>query len=134
MRYWGYHQGVPLGSCHLTGGELSVAEFEPTDAYASVRGTIRDASVALWHMGFFHAEGVHPRIPVEVLGKAARLSLELRDAEGRLVPADFVNVVERPHTEEGPVVFVRFRHAHSGVPSALRPRNAKGGGASDQDG
>jgi len=114
-----------------------VAPFEPNDAYLSVRGLIREASVALWNMGFFHPEGFHPRTSTEALsatlGRAAQLSLELRDAAGRLVPADFVNVVERPHSEEGPMVFVRLRHAHSGVPSTLRPPNRKGGGASDAD-
>ena len=133
MRYWVYHQGVPLGIVDLTGGELVVAEFEPSDAYLSVRSTIREASVALWSMGFFHPEGVQQLVSVEAPGRAAKLSFELRDAEGKLIPADFVNVVERPHTEDGPVLFVRFRHAHSGVASVVHLPHKKGGAAKSSD-
>ena len=133
MRYWVHHQGVPLGTVDLADGDLVVADFEPSDAYLSVRGTIREASVALWSMGFFHPEGAQPRISVEALGRAAKLPFELRDSEGRLIPADFVNVVERPHTEDSPVVFARFRHAHSGVASIVRGPNKEGGAANAPD-
>ena len=137
MRYQVFHQGVPIGSSELALSELSVTPFEPNEAYLSVRAVIRQASVALWNMGFFHPEGFYPRTTIEALtaalGKAAQLPLELRDANGKLIPADFVNVVERPHTEEGPVVFVRLRHAHSGVASLRRPPNREGGEASDAD-
>ena len=137
MRYQVYHQGVPIGSSELAPSELTVTPFEPNDAYLSVRGVIREASVALWKMGFFHPEGFYPRTTLEALtvalGEAARLPLELRDAHGKLVPADFVNVVERPDTEEDPAVFVRMRHAHGGVPSTRLPPNREGGATSDAD-
>ena len=133
MRYWVYHQGVPLGSADLRGSDLLVGDFDPTEAYLSVRGLVREASVAVWNLISGYPEEFQARVSPDALARAARLPLELRDAEGRMVAADFVNVVERPHTEEGPVVFTRFRHSHASVPSTVRPPNTKGGGASDPD-
>ena len=133
MRVSVIHQGVPIGSAQLTGGELVIAEFEPNQAYSAVRPVIREGSQALWSMGFFHSEGIHPRMPVEALGRAARLSFELRDAENKLIPADFVNLVERPEAGSSPALIIRFRHAHAGVPSTLRSPDAKGGATSEPD-
>ena len=131
MRVSVYHNGVPIGDADLGAGELVVAEFEPNQAYSSVQLLIREASKALWGLGFFDPEAVSSRVPVEVLGRAARLPLELRDEHGKLVPADFVNIVERPAADSQPVVFTRFRHAHAGVPSTLQPPPATGGTTSD---
>ena len=121
MRYWLHHHGVPIGSVELERGELAIGDFEPVDAYQSIRGVIRDASAAIWSIGFLHHEGLQPRVSADFLGAAARISLELRDADGKLVPVDWINVIERPDANARPVVFARFRHAHAGVASALRP-------------
>lgn len=133
MRYWVYHQGVPLGSAELTGDELLVGELDPTEAYLSVRGLVRQASTVVWNLMAGYPAGFQAPLSADALAKTARLPLELRDAEGRLVAADFVNVVERPHTEEGPVVFTRLRHSHAGVHSILPAPHTKGGSTSDTD-
>ena len=133
MRCWVYHQGVPLGSADLPSGELAVAHFEPSEAYLSVRGLIREASAALWNVTSGYPEGFQAHVSTEALTAAAQLPLELRDDEGRLIAADFVNLVERPHTEEGPVVFARFRHSHAGVASKLPAQHKKGVGFSIPD-
>ena len=133
MRVSVYHKGVPIGDAHLVGSELAIAEFEPNAAYGSVQPIIREASRALWALGFFHPEGVSPRLPAEVLGTASRLPLELRDDHGKLIPADFVNLVERPAPGARPVLFTRFCHVHAGVPSQLRPPHGTGATTSDPD-
>ena len=134
MRYWIYHQGIPLGSVNFTPGELAIGDFDAATGYEAVRAAIRHASEGLWAMGFFHPEGaLHRRVPAEVFGHAARLPLELRDDNQRQIPADFVNIVERPHATERPVVFARFRHAHAGVAGRLPPKSAGGSNASDAD-
>ena len=133
MRYWVYHQGVPLGSVELTGDDLLVGVFDPTEAYLAVRGLVREASTAVWNLTSGVPEALHSTVSPDALARAARLPLELRDGEGRHIAADFVNVVERPHTEEGPVVFTRFRHSHAGTPASVRAPHTKGGGASVPD-
>jgi hypothetical protein len=133
MRVAVYHNGVPIGEADLRGGELVIAEFEPNAAYAGVQPVIREASEVLWSLGFFHSEGTRPRLPAEALGRAARLPLELRDAQGKQLAADFVNLVERPGAGAAPVLFARFRHAHAGVPAALRPPNREPGSTSGPD-
>ena len=127
------YNGVPIGEADLGGGELVVAEFRPSDAYTVIQPIVRDASRALWNLGFFNPENISPRVPAEVLGRAARLSLELRDAEGNQLHADFVNVVERPSPGSAPVLFARFRHSHAGVTSTVRPPHGRGVSTSDPD-
>jgi hypothetical protein len=127
MRFEIRHHGIPLGVTELvTSQGLAVGEFEPAPGpapgYVEVRQVVREASKALWDMGFFHRENAQPRVPTEALARAAALQLELRDPAGAQVHADFVNIVERPEPAATPVVFARFRHSHSGNAVAPMPR------------
>ena len=60
MRYWVYHQGVPLGSADLRGSDLLVGDFDPTEAYLSVRGLVREAS--LWNLTSEYPEEFQARV------------------------------------------------------------------------
>jgi hypothetical protein len=82
---------------------------------------------------FFNPKEFSRGYQLKRLGGLPHCRLELRDADGRMVPADFVNIVERPHNHVGPVVFVRFRQAHASVPSVLHPRRNRAGDASDPE-
>jgi hypothetical protein len=136
MRYQITMRGVPLGEVELPSRELATGLLEPLPAFESVRSIIREGSRALLALGFFGAarESLENAMSVETsehaaLARAADLQLELRDNLDALVPAMFVNVIEPPD-DVTPVVIVRFRDVHAGVP-AMKPGGTGGAGASE---
>ena len=114
------HLGVPVGEVDLDPTETAIGELVPAAGYSAIRDTIRSASRALWATGFFDPAAAGEKVDPAALGRAAALPLELRDDTGVFVPADFINIVERPAPGDPPVVFVRFRLAPSQVPSIQR--------------
>ena len=122
------HHGVPLGrveALRLADGDLAVGELDCLPAYDALRPTIWEASRSLWSVGFLASGADIARMspaPSEVRERAAELQLELIDEEGALVPADFVNIVERPFVEMRPVVFARLRLAQASA--AVRSSSA----------
>jgi hypothetical protein len=112
-------QGVPLGEVDVEPAELVIAELRPAPAYESIRPIIRAASEALWALGFSGAP-TSGRVSIEALGAAARLDLELRDANGGAVAADWINVVEWPEADRRPTVMARLRHTPSADPATAR--------------
>jgi hypothetical protein len=119
------HRGVPVGrieSLRLTSGDLAVGELAREAGYAVLQPLIRAASRSLWSVGFLSSAvevSQQSGVPLEVLGHAAELELELCDDRGVLVPTDFVNIVERPSVELPPVVFARLRLAPAATPAEL---------------
>jgi hypothetical protein len=113
------HKGVTVGGADVPAGEFIVADFEPAQAYSSIRPIVREGSESLWAMGFSHPEGTGSRISLEALTRAAALHYDLMDPEGRLIPTDFINIIEWPSVEARPVAVIRLRHAHSGVASVV---------------
>lgn len=121
------HHGVPLGrieSLRLTTGDLAVGELECLPAYEALRPTIWEASRSLWSVGFL-ASGIDVTrmspAPAAVRERAAELELELHDEQGRLVPTDFVNIVERPFVDMAPVVLARLRLAQASENAVVAP-------------
>ena len=98
------HRGVPLGHTDLVTEGLAIGDFRPGDGYAKVRDVIREASRAVWAMGFFRAN-IQPRVAVEDIAAAARLEFELRDEKGALVHSDWVNIIAL--TPDQHIVLVR---------------------------
>ena len=133
MRFTILHHGVPLGTVELEPADLSVGELAPTPAYAAVRPVIRDASAALWTLGFLSEWPPTSKIDPTALARAQALSLELRDPTGALVPVDFINVVERPDAADLPVVFSRFRQAAALSAAALTRARSDAGNRAPAD-
>jgi hypothetical protein len=132
MRFVISHLGVPIGNVDLPPAETAVGELVPADGYLAIRETIRSASRVLWASGFL-ADGDGTEFDVSALSRAQALSLELRDERGACVPADFINIVERPAPSDPPVVFVRFRMAPSQVPSPRHSPDREVGDARRRD-
>jgi hypothetical protein len=132
MRFLISHLGVPIGDVDLPATETAVGELVPSDGYIAIRDTIRSASQVLWANGFLSEAGGIGFDP-SALSRAQALPLELRDEQGTFVPADFINIVERPSPSDPPVVFVRFRMAPSQVPSLRKSADPQGGDARRRD-
>jgi hypothetical protein len=126
MRFILSHLGVPIGELELPTTERAVGELEPAKGYLAIRETIRAASQVLWANGFL-GEGTGIAFDTSSLARAQALSLELRDERGAFVPADFINIVERPRPTDTPVVFVQFRMAPSQIPSRRESPEMQGG-------
>lgn len=126
MQFTITNRGVPLGTVDLTPAGLVVAELSPAPGYSSVRDTLRAASEFLWRLGVL-AEGGAADSPLDSgsLSRAAALPLELRDASGAAVAADYVNILERPDPADAPIVIARFEHAAASVPAhrSIPPRD-----------
>ena len=126
------HQGVPLGHAEFETEGLAIGEFKPGNGYAQFRDVIREASRAIWGMGFFHPEKTQPRVAVEDLAAAARLQFELRDDKGALVHSDFVNIVEPPSAGAPLLIMARFQQSHAGKPTSRSP-GSRGDGSAAPD-
>jgi len=133
MRYSISHLGVPIGDVDLSPTETAVGELVPVAGYSAIEETVRAGSRALWAAGFLSVNGAGAEVDPVALGRAAALTLELRDDRGALVPADFINIVERPTPGEPPIVFVRFRLAPSQVPSIRNTPEIPGGHSEGRD-
>lgn len=133
MEFTVTNQGVPLGRVDLTPAGLVVAELAPLPGYASVRGTIREASGFLWRMGLL-ADRPQPGASLDpaALERAASLPLELRDASGSFVAADYINILERPEPADPPLLVARFDHATVLEPSPRTMPPAQGDGRIDR--
>lgn len=116
------YRGTPIGQADFVAAGLVTVDLMPLDAYPAVRDLIREASEVLWAMGFFGYRGANvARMPEDVLARAASLELEIRDAHGDLVHADWVNIIERPGPVPAPILVARFRLEPGGVPAAPAP-------------
>jgi hypothetical protein len=125
-------QGVPLGEVDVEPAELVIAELRPAPAYESIRPTIRAGSEALWALGFTGTPATGC-VSTEALGAAARLDLELRDANGGAVAADWINVIEWPEADRRPTVMARIRHTPSADPATARVAPRGGGQSPEPD-
>lgn len=124
MHYTVHHRGVPIGTVELTAGELSAGTMTSAPGYATIRQTIRDASIALPQLGFYGAAARDfdaPETGVSAaLAAAAKLPFELRNAAGEEVPTTFVNLIEPPG-DSRVVVLARFSHSHARVGATQTP-------------
>jgi hypothetical protein len=133
MEFTILHRGVPLGTVELPSSDLAIGELAPSPAYLAVREEIREASAALWALGFLSESPLARTADPSSLARAQALPLELRDPAGTLVTVDFINIVERPDAADAPVVFTRFRHAAAIAPAAVRRQPRAGGEKSRPD-
>ena len=144
MRYTITHQGVPVGVVELVpDAELVAGAVAPLPAYDALRPTTRAASVALRNVVPVGPRPLDPALfgrgepgaelaaAQEALRRGAELgrALELRDPDGALVPADFVELTDWPGGDPEVAVLVRFRSAHAGVPAVRRSPPGAAGGA-----
>ena len=126
MRYTITHRGVPIGEAELDlGPDLAVGAMRPLPAYAAVRPLVRAATDALRGLGFLGppADPVSSDAGRAALQRGATLgrALELRDARGALVTADFVELMDWPGAESEVTAWVRAREAPAAVPARERP-------------
>lgn len=141
MRVIVMHNGSPLGSVDLMQPSLAadepsavaVGELRAGPGYDAVREVVRAASAELWRLGFLGESHYAPLFAATTpnpgaLGRAADLPLELRDEHGIFVPADYINIIERPDLAGLPVVVARFRLAPGAVGAPVPPGPRGGGG------
>jgi hypothetical protein len=138
MWYTISHQGVPIGEADLDlGPEVTVGAVRPLPGYAAVQPLVRAATDALRGLGYLGAasERASDAAGRAALARGATLgrALELRDARGTLVTADFVELMEWPGAESevtAVTAWVRAREAPAAVPARERPApGAAQGGA-----
>lgn len=118
------HHGVPIGTVELGDRELAAGTMSPTKGYAGIRPIIQAGSEALLQLGFFGAAAQTRPADSTALAAAAALTFELADAEGRDVPATFVNLIEAPE-DDRVVVLARRSHASAAVAADLGPRRER---------
>ena len=112
-------RGVPLGTASVGAGDLVITPLQTSIGYGSFESEILEASRLLWEQGFLHPP--KPRIAAEALTPSPHLSFEMRDMDGRMLHADFVNVVAAPALNAPPVVVVCRKHVNAAVASVLAP-------------
>jgi hypothetical protein len=118
VRYSVNHEGVPVGFVELPEGELVAGALAPVVGLEAFRPTIRAGSDALLALGFFGAaSGVALKGAGTALRAAADLRFDLVDVEGRVVHANFVNLIESP--DGGVVVIARLRDTHAATPAIV---------------
>ena len=134
MQYTITHRGVPIGIADVLAATESiiVAPVVPLPAYATLSATVRAASLALADttLGLVVPTGESPerRETALTLGAALGRELELRDAAGALVPADFIELTEWPGGNPEVAAFIGFRDSHAAIPASVRPRRFGGAG------
>ena len=134
MRYTITHRGVPIGITDVQPASepVVVAPVVRLPAYASLSSTVRAASLALADAALAHSTAVGGTSSGRegVFARAAALGreLELRDANGALVPADFIELTEWPGGNPEVAALIRFRDSHAGVPASVRRQPLGGAG------
>jgi hypothetical protein len=138
VRYTITHRGVPIGSADVElGPELVTAPVQLMPAYEGVRSIIRAATDALRELGFPGPPGASDisQSRGAALGRAATLGrhLELRDDQGVVVAADFVELMDGVATDAEVTVWVRARLAPSVMPARKPPAPGTVRGSSRHD-
>ena len=115
-----------------TSESIIVAPVVPLPAYATLSSTVRAASLALADttLGLVAPTGISSarREATLALGAALGRELELRDAAGALVPADFIDLTEWPGGNPEVAAFIGFRDSHAATPAPVHPRRLGGAG------
>ena len=105
------HEYAPVGIATLPASGLAAGTMHRFPAYAAIRPTVREATVALLQLGFFGA--AYPPLPPRTremvrlrhaIARAARLRLSLVDEQGVFVHATFVNLLEASADERVVVI------------------------------
>ena len=121
MRYRIRHKGVPIGDVDLDlTNDPAVGIVEPLDSYGSIRDRVRSATKAFTATAFGLGDSEPTSSVVLADGAALGRELELRDDRQDLVKVDFVELADWEGKPLDITVWVRARHALSGVPS-IRP-------------
>ena len=134
MQYTITHRGVPIGIADVeaTTESIIVAPVVPLPAYTTLSPTVRAASLALADstLGMVVPKGESPerREAALALGATLGRELELRDAAGALVSADFIELTEWPGGNPEVAAFIGFRDSHTAVPASVLRRRLGGAG------
>jgi hypothetical protein len=127
------HRGVPVGTVELPpSGERVTVAVTPLSAYEAIRPLVRRASRALTAvaLGTPGVPALQPLASETALGRAAELgrALELRDADGALVPTDFIDLTDWPGGAPEVAAIIGIRDSHARQPAASPvPRIADSG-------
>jgi hypothetical protein len=109
--------GTPIGSIDVELAGLVIAPFTPLAGYASIRDSVRHSSRRLDDLGFFSDKPA--RMAAEALAPSSEMTFELREYNGALVKAEFVNVVEAPAGIR-PLAIVKLHGANAAIESLMR--------------
>jgi len=132
-------RGAVIGTLHgrivddVCGGDLT-----PLGGFDAIRSAIADASRALANHGFLPPEaGVAGGVSVEgseasaiALAAAQELAnhLELRDAQGRLLHTDWINIFGGRTPGDPISVMATLHHAPSATPASIPERDIEDSG------
>ena len=132
-------RGAVIGTLHgQIVEDFCGGDFVPVAGFDAIRGTIADASRALANHGFLPPEtGVTGGVSVEgseasviALAAAQELAnhLELRDARGRLLHTDWINIFGGRTPDDPISVMATLRHAPSATPASIPERDIEDSG------
>ena len=127
-RYTLLFRGAPIGTVQGNVADwVGAGDLLPLPGFEAVRPILADASRVLANLGFFPpagqlAGGVTPegdRSGALALSAAEAIAreLELRDAHGRLVPTDWINVFGGRTPEEALSVLFTINHDMASTPA-----------------
>jgi hypothetical protein len=115
-------RGVPIGEFERAVGGLCVAQFSQTEHYRAVRAEFSAGWKVLFDAGWSHPEGTRSRLPIEAISRLSHSGLEIRDDLGRLIPTNFIVVMEWEIVSTPPVVVASFLEAFAGRPADIVPK------------